>query len=200
MSHPNIITYKDFFQNSETNCRILITEFFDAIPFNEFVVKKELNIEEINVILSQIISGLFYLHDQGILHQDFNVKNILINPETHIIKIIDFGISQKVSKQDDFQLFDDIQGNFKFRAPKRYHTETQNCYFSDIWGLCLIVFSLFMKKALSSKEALQLNLIDENKITSPGLRDLLEKSNKNTKIQEFLDFFERRWEENLNFL
>ena len=51
-----------------------------------------------------------------------------------------------------------------------------------------------MKKALSSKEALKLNLIDDNKIESPLLRDLLERSIRNTRMQEFLDFFEKRWE------
>ena len=198
MSHPNIIKFKAFIENPETNCRILITEFFDSIPLADFLSQNELTNEEINQLSTEIIASLSYLHNQSIIHNDFNVQNIIINPKTHNFKIIDFGVSKKVI-ESDFQSMMDHQGNLTYRAPKGCFQESINCYFSDIWGLCLIVFSLFMKKALSSKEALELNLIDEHKIESPVLRDLLEKSNKNTRIQEFLDFFERRWE-NLKFL
>ena len=131
------------------------------------------------------MDGLCYLHEKNISHQDFNVENVLINQKTHNIKIIDFGISQKISKIDIMTT--DRQGNFKFRAPKCWHSESQNCYFSDIWGFCLIVFSLFMKKALSSKKILKLNLMDVKKIEAIDLKDFIfEKTIKKPKIYEVL--------------
>ena len=99
------------------------------------------------------------------------------------IKIIDFGISQKISKND---ILTDRQGNFKFRVPKFWHSESQNCFFADIWGFCLIVFSLFMKKTLSAKKILKLNLLDVKKIEAIDLKDFIEKKNKGPKIHEVL--------------
>lgn len=193
LSHPNIIKFKAFFENSETNCRILITEFFDSIPLNEFISQNDLKREEIQSILLQIISAFSYFHEDGILHQDLNVKNILINPKTHIIRIIDFGISQKITKKDEIQPFLDRQGNFKYRTPKKFLTEAQNCFYSDIWGICLIVFSFFMKKAISSKDAVKLNLIDEKFQTSVG--ELFEQNSKRPiVINDFFCLFEARWE------
>ena len=85
LSHPNIIKYKAFLENSETNCRILITEFFDSIPLIDFLSENELTDEDLHFVMSQIVNGLCYLQDQNILHNDFNVKNILIKPQTHDI-------------------------------------------------------------------------------------------------------------------
>lgn len=169
-----------------------MTEYFDSIPLNEFISQKELTKEEIQLILLQIIQAFCYLHENGIIHQDFNVKNILINPRTHSIRIIDFGISQKINKKNEILPFMDHQGNFKYRAPKSYYDESQNCYFSDIWGMCLIIFSLFMKKAISSKEAIKLNLIDEKFQTL--INDLFEQVNKRPIVDELLSLFETRWE------
>lgn len=169
-----------------------MTEFFDSVPLNNFFSLKNLRNNEIHLISSQIITGLCYLHENNILHQDFNVKNILINPETLSIKIIDFGVSQRITERD-IQTIIDRQGNFRFRVPKESLDKSQNCYFSDIWGLCLIVLSLFMKKTLSSKDALKLQLIDENMVESLVLREFLEEKNKNAKIFEFLSVFESRW-------
>lgn len=122
------------------------------------------------------------MHEQNIIHQDFNVKNVLINQETQNIKIIDFGISQKITKKEE--LVNDHIGNFKFRVPKCWQSESRNCYFSDIWGLCLISLSLVMKKVLSSKKALKLKLLDKKKIEAIVLNDFIE--NQKTKIYEVL--------------
>ena len=86
------------------------------------------------------------------------------------------------------------QGNFKYRAPEGWLSESQNCYFSDIWGLCLITWSLFLKKSLSSKDALKLNLIDEKLIRSLVLKHFLTTSIKNLRICEFLCRIQRNME------
>ena len=172
----------------------MITEFFDSVPLSIFIRQNEnLRKDEINSILLQIISGLCYLHENNILHQDFNVNNILINEKTHDIKIIDFGVSQKITERD-IDLIMDHQGNFRFRVPKECLKESKSCYFSDIWGLCLIGLSLFMKKPLSSKEALKSQFIDQNVVESMILRDTFKQKNKDGEICELLEVLENRYE------
>ena len=187
MSHPNIIKLKAFIENPETNCSILITEFFDGITLEDFLSENELKNEEIDQLSTEIIASLSYLHNQSIIHNDFNVQNILINPKTHIFKIIDFGVSKKVI-ESDFQSMMDHQGNLTYRAPKGFFQESINCYFCDVWGLALVVLSLLMKDPLSSKKALKMGLIDIKKIKTIVLSSFCLQTNKTDLIDEFFGF------------
>lgn len=151
--------------------------------------QNELTNEEIHYIFTQLITALSYLHNQSIIHNDFNVENVLINPKTKNIKIIDFGVSKKINEKDSqIQSIMDHQGNIMYRAPRGYTQESGNCYFNDYWGLCLIVLSLVRKEALSSKKAVKLRLIDEKKIEKMVLNEFTEENKKNEKMDDFFGF------------
>ena len=187
LSHPNIIKFKAFIENPETNCSILITEFFDGISLADFLSENELKNEEINQLSTEIIASLNYLHNQSVIHNDFNVQNILINPKTHMFKIIDFGVSKQV-RESDFQSMMDHQGNLTYRAPKGFFQESRNCYFSDVWGLALVVLSLLIKEPISSKKALKMGFIDIKKIKTMALSSFCLQTNKTDQIEEFFGF------------
>ena len=46
------------------------------------------------------MSAINYMHYQGIVHRDIKPENLLFEKETKMIKIIDFGISIKVKKNE----------------------------------------------------------------------------------------------------
>jgi len=39
----------------------------------------------------QLFRCLAYIHSKGICHRDIKPQNLLLNPETHVIKLCDFG-------------------------------------------------------------------------------------------------------------
>ena len=47
--------------------------------------------------MRDIIAGLSYLHDIGIIHRDIKLDNILMDAEGSI-KICDFGVSRLINK------------------------------------------------------------------------------------------------------
>jgi len=53
-------------------------------------------------IARQMLMGLAHIHAANIVHCDIKAENVLINPETFDVKIIDFGLSSdlKVGKED----------------------------------------------------------------------------------------------------
>ncbi|KAI8320799.1 kinase-like protein [Martensiomyces pterosporus] len=108
----------------------------------------------VHSFLKQILAGLWYLHERGILHRDIKGANILVD-ETGTCKISDFGISRKI----DYSLAaiaadgDDGKGKEKAAAaadPKLLGTvpfmspevarSTLYTAAADIWALgCVVV-------------------------------------------------------------
>lgn len=90
--------------------------------------------------VKQILAGLGYLHDREIIHRDIKGGNILVDNKG-VIKISDFGISQKVEDGEVTRGLAraSLQGSVFWMAPevvkKQHYTRK-----ADIWSLgCLVV-------------------------------------------------------------
>lgn len=99
-------------------------------------------------ISSQILEVMNYIHSQRITHGDFNLTNIMIDPQTLEIQLIDFGLAKFGVKEQDVHT---SQGNLKYRAPNE--EIFQNAYRADLWGLHLVLMSVFSQQKVTSKKA-----------------------------------------------
>jgi len=79
------------------------------IKNNKLIIEKysttlgnlELNDDLTNELQIQINSLVDKIHDLNILHGDLHEHNILYNPQTNIVKILDFGQSKLISELTD---------------------------------------------------------------------------------------------------
>ena len=67
----------------------MVTELFDFIDLKTFIDTNDDSLK-IDKIIKQLVKVMEYLHQNDISHGDLNLGNILIDPETLKIKIIDF--------------------------------------------------------------------------------------------------------------
>ena len=51
-------------------------------------------------LAQKIVNALFDIHQQHIIHKDINPSNLIWNPLTHQLKVIDFGISTELSREN----------------------------------------------------------------------------------------------------
>ena len=56
-------------------------------------LEKKLTLQEIKFVVYQICEALEYSHSRGIMHRDVKPSNVIIDPITKQIKLIDWGLS-----------------------------------------------------------------------------------------------------------
>lgn len=81
------------------NCLMIVLEDFGGLSLKTLLSTIELDLKEFLQIAIRIVEILGDIHQQHIIHKDINPSNILWNPETDVVKIIDFGISTKLSRE-----------------------------------------------------------------------------------------------------
>jgi serine/threonine protein kinase len=79
--------------------------------------------------MSQIASGMEYLHGQGVVHRDLKPSNILVSPNTNPelsadgyveVKLADFGLAKTKVNTSSSMLHSQICGAAPWRAPEAF--------------------------------------------------------------------------------
>lgn len=151
MSHPNIIKFEKFYSLEEEGLFIIINEFFPSVSLETYIQETQCSTKEKLVIAATLISIISYLEENNITHGDFNLSNILIQPETLQIKLIDFGLSKQRALEMEFL---SPKGFLFYRPPVQMQVFYQSDLY-DIWGLMLVLFSLFLGKKICSNKILK---------------------------------------------
>jgi len=95
-SHPHVVKLKEVIDSPESEKIYIILEYLDGGE-----VKWQVSQEEPKPVMTQdvarkvfrdVISGVGYLHHQGIVHRDIKPANLLWTSDGHV-KISDFGVS-----------------------------------------------------------------------------------------------------------
>lgn len=94
----------------------------------------------------QLIAGLYYLHSNGIIHQDIRPENLLINRAGYI-KIGDFGSSQMVNRTLMLTT-SNVHSMLWYRAPELLIDSTEYGFEVDIWSVGCVIAEMSKGKVL----------------------------------------------------
>ena len=151
LKHPNIVTYKDSFFDSD-NCLNIVMVFCELGDMYTKIHKQKGEYfpeEQILLWLAQLCLALSYVHDKQILHRDIKTQNIFIQNE-HTIRIGDFGIAKGYNQNQD--LGGSLIGTPLYMAPEVYNSSKKYSFRSDIWSLGCCIFEMCnLKNAFEAK-------------------------------------------------
>lgn len=90
-------------------------------------------------IISGILSGVAYLHSEGVLHRDLKPENILYNSDSDIV-INDFGFSRQVdSDSTRLTQYGNVFGTLKYMAPEQQQDARSVDERADIFSLGKVI-------------------------------------------------------------
>jgi serine/threonine-protein kinase len=88
LAHPRIVAVHDV--GTEEGRPYIVMEYVDGRPLSELLPLPPARARDIVV---EVLEGLEYAHDRGVVHRDIKPENILIEPGGHV-KLSDFGIAR----------------------------------------------------------------------------------------------------------
>ena len=138
LDHLNVIFVEEIFETNYNYYSVM--EYCEGGELFNYIVKnRRLNDEEAAFFYYQLINGLEYVHSLGIAHRDLKPENLLLTKE-HILKIIDFGLSNyfKNSQKD---LLSTPCGSPSYAAPELIEGKKYNGFKADIWSSGIILYA-----------------------------------------------------------
>ncbi len=95
LQHPNIVGLIDFLE--EEGALYLVMEYVEGMPLDEYLnsLNEDPPVELAKSFILQILEGMSYAHNSGVVHRDIKPANILITKDNRL-KILDFGIAKLV--------------------------------------------------------------------------------------------------------
>ncbi|HID32702.1 MAG TPA: serine/threonine protein kinase, partial [bacterium (Candidatus Stahlbacteria)] len=137
LQHENIISIIDF--GKEKDKYFLAMEFVDGPSSKELIESGPIPIEITLFILSEILKGIDYAHEQGVIHRDLKPGNILID-RRGAVKIGDFGLA-KAQDTATVTVTGSIVGTPAYMSPEQASGATVD-HRSDLFSIGVLGYEM----------------------------------------------------------
>ena len=89
----------------------------------------------------QLCRSLAYIHSLGVCHRDIKPQNLLVHPETHLLKLCDFGSAKILVKGEPNVSY--ICSRY-YRAPELIFGATDYTCCIDVWSVGCVLAELLL--------------------------------------------------------
>eukprot|EP01134_Creolimax_fragrantissima_P004429 CFRG4429T1 len=154
LNHPNIVELIATSQNQKVT--VLVQEYLPGGElFDAVTPDVGMNENKVRIFMKQLVEAIKYLHDSGVAHRDVKPENIVLDKSKNIVKLIDFGLSDQVSK-DPQATYKRHVGTIPYMAPEllrnvgRTHVEI-DIKATDVWALGIVMYCMLFGRFPWSK-------------------------------------------------
>lgn len=156
---PGIVEVRDFFE--ENNTAYIIMEYLDGVDLKHYLSQNgTLSAEQTIKLLMPVMKSLKKVHDQGLIHRDISLDNIMIVGDK--VKLLDFGAARSVSAAANKSLSVMLKPGY---APEeQYRSKGNQGPWTDIYALCATMYKCIT--GITPDDATQRVFSDEVKTPS----------------------------------
>merc|ERR550534_1195922 len=149
VNHPNVVNVKDcFFSQGTRNRDLYLNIVMEYIPETVYQTIRSharasqcIPFPHIKCYSYQICRAVAHVHSLGVCHRDIKPQNLLLNPETHTVKLCDFGSAKILQKGLSNVAY--ICSRY-YRAPELIFESAYYTCAIDVWSLGCVIAELFL--------------------------------------------------------
>lgn len=127
------------------NSYALVMEDMQGVSLSEYMLGENIaSLEDILSIAVQISNILGHIHQNRVIHKDIKPANILINPQTKEIKLIDFSIASLLPKEtQEIKNPNVLEGTLAYLSPEQTGRMNRGVDFrADFYAFGVTLFEL----------------------------------------------------------
>ena len=143
LAHINIRKTLDI----DTEFHSIIFENCPGIDLFDYIsLYTSKNTRELLKLMNQVMDAVSYLHKANIAHLDIKLENIILNPKTNVLKLIDFG-EAVVFKNNNIPIkFYGQRGTLEYISPEVFLSNSFYADKLDLWSCGILFYNLFYNK------------------------------------------------------
>ena len=104
----------------------------------------------VKLYVYQAFRALAYIHALGICHRDIKPQNLLVHPNSHILKVCDFGSAKRLEKGKINVSY--ICSRY-YRAPELIFGATSYNHSIDVWSVGCVIAELMLGQPIFPGES-----------------------------------------------
>eukprot|EP00755_Sulcionema_specki_P033143 Sspe_Gene.20411::Locus_7484_Transcript_1_1_Confidence_1.000_Length_3906::g.20411::m.20411 len=143
LNHPNVLRLLEVLETSK-HFYIIVELAEGGELFDHITNQKRFEDETARKYFSQIIAGVRYCHERGVVHRDLKPQNLLLT-RSNELKIADFGFSNFQNYTEDGKVTPSLRlntccGTPNYAAPEVFLGKGYNGFKTDIWSCGVILY------------------------------------------------------------
>jgi len=134
---PGVVRILDYFETKHSF--LIVMEKFNGQDLFDYISKHgTLSEETARDIFGQVVEAVFLCKVRGVLHGDIKDENIMIDEETGVVKLIDFGSGQSYLSRE----CEEYSGTREWAPPEWVRGRTFTAEGVTVWSLGVLLYDM----------------------------------------------------------
>lgn len=198
LNHCNIVALRNsFYTNGPKNDEVFLNLVLEYVPETVYRVSRQyaktktpMPLIYVKLYIYQLCRALAYMHSLGICHRDIKPQNLLLDPNSGILKLCDFGSAKILVKGETNVAY--ICSRY-YRAPELIFGATNYTPSIDIWSMGCVLAELLLGQPLFPGDSGVDQLVEIIKVLGTPAKEQIISMNQNYTNYKFPEIKPHPW-------